>query len=27
MDMKSNAELTHYAIQNGLIMRDVGTNH
>jgi two-component system invasion response regulator UvrY len=24
MNMKSNAELTHYAIQNGLVMRDIG---
>ncbi len=24
MDMKSNAELTYYAIQNGLIMKDLG---
>lgn len=26
MNMKTNGELTHYAIQNGLIMRDVGIN-
>lgn len=24
MNMKTNAELTHYAIQNGLVMRDIG---
>jgi two-component system, NarL family, invasion response regulator UvrY len=24
MNLKTNAELTHYAIQNGLVMRDIG---
>lgn len=27
MNMKTNAELTHYAIQNGLIMVDIGSGH
>jgi DNA-binding NarL/FixJ family response regulator len=24
MNMKTNAELTHYAIQNGLVLKDIG---